>query len=78
VLRAAKADRANSRRVASLHHRLRVGGAMIPSLSGTDLSEVMRELAQTGRHVKVLWQEEESLAFVSSGRDYRSEFHRSG
>ena len=37
--------------------------------------EIMRELAETGRHVKVLWQEDESLAFVARGRDYRSEFH---
>lgn len=42
---------------------------------GADLTSVMQELAQTGRQVKVLWQEEESIAFVARGRDYRSEFH---
>ena len=37
--------------------------------------EVARELVETGKHVKVLWQKDESLAFVAKGRDYRSEFH---
>ena len=37
--------------------------------------EVARELIETGKHVKVLWQKDESLAFVAKGRDYRSEFH---
>ena len=37
--------------------------------------EVARELVETGKQVKVLWQEDESLAFVAKGRDYRSEFH---
>jgi 3-hydroxyanthranilate 3,4-dioxygenase len=36
---------------------------------------VARELVETGKQVKVLWQEEESLAFIAKGRDYRSEFH---
>jgi 3-hydroxyanthranilate 3,4-dioxygenase len=40
-----------------------------------DLMEIARELVETGKQVKVLWQEEESLAFVAKGRDYRSEFH---
>ena len=48
---------------------------MISNPIRADLSEVMQELAQTDRQVKVLWQEEESLAFVARGRDYRSEFH---
>lgn len=39
------------------------------------LLEVSRELAETGKQVMVLWQEEDSLAFVARGRDYRSEFH---
>ena len=39
------------------------------------LLDVVRELADTGQQVKVLWQEGESLAFVAKGRDYRSEFH---
>jgi 3-hydroxyanthranilate 3,4-dioxygenase len=37
--------------------------------------EVARELVETGKQVKVLWQVNESLAFVAKGRDYRSEFH---
>src|SRR6266581_7971457 len=36
-----------------------------------DLNATMDE----GRQVAVLWQEEESLAFVANGRAYRSEFH---
>jgi 3-hydroxyanthranilate 3,4-dioxygenase len=40
-----------------------------------DLHAIAEELASTGRRVKVLWQEEESLAFVARGREYRSEFH---
>lgn len=40
-----------------------------------DLASVTRELAESGRRVKVLWQESESLAFVARGREYRSEFH---
>ena len=39
------------------------------------LQEVTAELAATGKRVKVLWQEGESLAFVARGREYRSEFH---
>lgn len=40
-----------------------------------DLHATARELGQSGKQVKVLWQEDESLAFVARGRDYRSEFH---
>ena len=40
-----------------------------------DLLATARELGQSGRQVQVLWQEDESLAFVARGRDYRSEFH---
>jgi len=40
-----------------------------------DLMAVARELVETNKQVKVLWQEEESLAFLAKGRDYRSEFH---
>ena len=36
-----------------------------------DLNAIMEE----GRQVTVLWQEDESLAFVANGRAYRSEFH---
>jgi 3-hydroxyanthranilate 3,4-dioxygenase len=40
-----------------------------------DLAAIARELGASGQHVRVLWQEDESLAFVARGRDYRSEFH---
>jgi 3-hydroxyanthranilate 3,4-dioxygenase len=40
-----------------------------------DLKEIARELGTSGKQVSVLWQEDESLAFVARGRDYRSEFH---
>ena len=40
-----------------------------------DLESITRELAESGRRVKVLWQQPESLAFVARGREYRSEFH---
>jgi 3-hydroxyanthranilate 3,4-dioxygenase len=40
-----------------------------------NLEEVSEELARTGRRVHVLWQEDETLAFVARGREYRSEFH---
>jgi 3-hydroxyanthranilate 3,4-dioxygenase len=40
-----------------------------------DLHAISRELAETGKRVRVLWQRPESLAFVARGREYRSEFH---
>src|SRR4030095_871737 len=40
-----------------------------------DLKEIARGLGTSGKQVSVLWQEDESLAFVARGRDYRSEFH---
>jgi len=40
-----------------------------------NLLETARQLADDGKQVSVLWQEDESLAFVARGRDYRSEFH---
>lgn len=40
-----------------------------------DLLETARRLGESGQQVTVLWQEDESLAFVARGRDYRSEFH---
>jgi len=40
-----------------------------------DLPTVVRELAESGKRVKVLWQEPDSLAFFARGREYRSEFH---
>lgn len=40
-----------------------------------NFDEIARELVETNKQVKVLWQEDESLAFIAKGRDYRSEFH---
>ncbi len=40
-----------------------------------DLEAVCEELTRTGKRVKVLWQEDQTLAFVARGREYRSEFH---
>lgn len=39
------------------------------------LLERARQLAETGMHVSVLWQNPDSLVFVARGRPYRSEFH---
>ena len=39
------------------------------------LADQMRGLADTGKRVNVLWQEDDTLAFVARGREYRSEFH---
>jgi 3-hydroxyanthranilate 3,4-dioxygenase len=40
-----------------------------------DLMAVGDELARTGKRVRVLWQTDDTLAFVARGREYRSEFH---
>src|SRR5260370_21563126 len=40
-----------------------------------DLLERGRQLAARGERVSVLWTEQDSLAFVARGREYRSEFH---
>jgi 3-hydroxyanthranilate 3,4-dioxygenase len=40
-----------------------------------DLDGTAEELAASGKRVRVLWQEGESLAFIARGREYRSEFH---
>lgn len=40
-----------------------------------DLDKAASELQESGKRVKVLWQESESLAFLARGREYRSEFH---
>lgn len=37
--------------------------------------ESLDAIIAEGKQVTVLWQEDESLAFVASGRTYRSEFH---
>ena len=40
-----------------------------------NLAEITRQLAASGRRVSVLWQHDDTLAFVARGREYRSEFH---
>lgn len=40
-----------------------------------DHDAIMKELAETGRYVKVLWQSDDTLMFIARGREYRSEFH---
>ena len=39
------------------------------------LADQMKGLADSGKRVNVLWQEDDTLAFVARGREYRSEFH---
>ena len=34
-----------------------------------------QRLAKSGKRVSVLWQHDDTLAFVARGREYRSEFH---
>ena len=44
-----------------------------------DLKAVAADLATTGERVRVLWQEDESLAFVARGREVPERVpHRSG
>ena len=45
------------------------------SMPIVNLLECGRKLAESGRHVEVLWQNADSLCFVARGRAYRSEFH---
>lgn len=40
-----------------------------------DLADISRHLSETGKRVHVLWQHDDTLAFVARGREYRSEFH---
>jgi 3-hydroxyanthranilate 3,4-dioxygenase len=39
------------------------------------LLDQARQLAESGKHVSVLWQQADTLVFVARGREYRSEFH---
>ena len=45
------------------------------SMPIVNLLECGRKLAESGRHVEVLWQIADSLCFVARGRAYRCEFH---
>ncbi|MEI6721691.1 MAG: 3-hydroxybutyryl-CoA dehydratase [Betaproteobacteria bacterium] len=40
-----------------------------------DLRKEAEELGRTGKRVKVIWQDSESIGFIARGREYRSEFH---
>jgi 3-hydroxyanthranilate 3,4-dioxygenase len=40
-----------------------------------DLEEAVRSVADQGRGRRVLWQDSESIAFLSRGRKRRMEFH---
>ena len=44
-------------------------------LEAVDLRRVMTSIASSGRPNTVLWQAEDSIAFVARGREFRSEFH---
>jgi 3-hydroxyanthranilate 3,4-dioxygenase len=45
------------------------------SMPIVNLLEEGRQLAESGKRVKVLWQYPDSLVFLARGREYRSEFH---
>ncbi len=40
-----------------------------------DLRAEAAELGRSGKRVKVIWQDSESIGFIARGREYRSEFH---
>ena len=40
-----------------------------------NLAEISQQLAESGKRVRVLWQHDDTLAFIARGREYRSEFH---
>lgn len=40
-----------------------------------DLEAIMEHLRTTGKRTHQLWLNEESLAFIARGREYRNEFH---
>jgi len=45
------------------------------SMPIVDLLAEGRKLAESGKRVRVLWQHDDTLAFIARGREYRSEFH---
>ena len=47
----------------------------MPPMPIVNLAEICRDLTQSSRRVRVLWQHDDTLAFVARGREYRSEFH---
>ena len=45
------------------------------SMPIVNLAEISQRLAESGKRVRVLWQHDDTLAFIARGREYRSEFH---
>ncbi len=45
------------------------------SMPIVNLAEISQQLAESGKRVRVLWQHDDTLAFIARGREYRSEFH---
>lgn len=45
------------------------------SMPVVDLLAEGQKLAASGKRVSVLWQHDDTLAFIARGREYRSEFH---
>lgn len=44
-------------------------------MPNVDLDEIMQLLTKTGKRTHQLWLNDESLAFIARGREYRNEFH---
>ena len=47
----------------------------MPVMPIVDLLAEGKKLAAAGKRVSVLWQHDDTLAFIARGREYRSEFH---
>ena len=47
----------------------------MPHMPIVNLLEQARRLIESGARVRVLWQHDDTLAFIARGREYRSEFH---
>jgi 3-hydroxyanthranilate 3,4-dioxygenase len=45
------------------------------TMPNINVEEIIQHLTETGKRTHQLWLNEESLAFVARGREYRSEFH---
>jgi 3-hydroxyanthranilate 3,4-dioxygenase len=47
----------------------------MPNMPNIDFEEIMRQLTETGKRTHQIWLNDESMAFIARGREYRSEFH---
>ncbi len=47
----------------------------MPVMPIVNLLDHARRLTESGKRVSVLWQHDDTLAFIARGREYRSEFH---